>query len=193
MTRTGRHHTVRQFIEAWQLARSMGFGQINADLIAGLPGETPEDLAESVQKLLALDPTGVTLHALAFKRSSTLCAEPDGQAGLQPQPDWEAMLAVLGRQLVQSGLYPYYLYRQKRALGGLENTGFARPGFACLYNVGMMSDQRPVIGIGSGSISKRLDDGRLERLQNPRNIAVYLERIDELALRKAAWFSGSGR
>lgn len=193
LTRVGRHHTVRQFVEAWQLARSMGFGQINADLIAGLPGEAPEDLADSVQKLLALEPTGVTLHALALKRSSALCAESDGQSELQPQPAWDAMLALLRRQLAEAGLHPYYLYRQKQALGGLENTGFARTDSACHYNVGMMSDQRPVIGIGSGSMSKRLTGGRLERLQNPRNIAVYLERIDDLAQRKAAWFSGTGR
>jgi oxygen-independent coproporphyrinogen-3 oxidase len=86
-------------------------------------------------------------------------------------------------------LHPYYLYRQKQAIGGLENTGFAKPGCSCRYNVGMMSDRRAVVGIGSGSISKKFTQGQLDRLANPRNIAVYLQRIDELARQKQEWFN----
>lgn len=188
LVRIGRKHTVQQMFDAWQLARSMGFEHFNIDLIAGLPGEQPADLAFSVQRALELKPASLTLHALAPKRSSELCGAADGHAG-QPQPAWNVLLAQLRQQLAEAGLYPYYLYRQKQALGGLENTGFARPGCACRYNVGMMSDQRAVVGIGSGSISKKITAGRLERLANPRNIAVYLQRIDEMAKRKQVWFS----
>ncbi|MDW7659374.1 MAG: coproporphyrinogen dehydrogenase HemZ [Bacillota bacterium] len=192
LIRIGRQHTVRQMLDAWQLARSMGFDRINIDLIAGLPGEKPADLAFSVQEALALRPAGLTLHALAPKRSSDLHDTISGQASLQTQPEWNALLTQLRHQLAEAGLYPYYLYRQKQAIGGLENTGFARLGCACRYNVGMMSDRHAVVGIGSGSISKKITDGRLERLANPRNIAVYLQRIDELARKKQEWFRDSG-
>jgi oxygen-independent coproporphyrinogen-3 oxidase len=189
LLRIGRQHTVRQMHDAWQLARSMGFDHINIDLIAGLPGERPVDLAFSVQQALALGPAGLTLHALALKRSSALSNSSARPAGLQPQPEWTTLLAQLRQQLAEAGLHPYYLYRQKQAIGGLENTGFAKPGCSCRYNVGMMSDRRAVVGIGSGSISKKFTQGQLDRLANPRNIAVYLQRIDELARQKQEWFN----
>jgi oxygen-independent coproporphyrinogen-3 oxidase len=189
LLRIGRQHTVRQMHDAWQLARAMGFDHINIDLIAGLPGEKPADLAFSVQQALALGPASLTLHALALKRSSELSNSTVGPAYLQPQPEWTALLAQLRQQLAEAGLHPYYLYRQKQAIGGLENTGFAKAGCACRYNVGMMSDRRAVVGIGSGSISKKFTQGQLDRLANPRNIAVYLQRIDELARQKQEWFN----
>ncbi len=62
----------------------------------------------------------------------------------------------------------------------------------------MMSDSRSVVGLGSGAISKRVVGAnaksqtglRLDRLPNPRDIAVYIDRVDALAERKVAFFTG---
>jgi oxygen-independent coproporphyrinogen-3 oxidase len=107
------------------------------------------------------------------------------------------MLQAGSQRIRAAGLAPYYLYRQKDVAGGLENTGYARPGSGCLYNVGMMSDARSVIGLGSGAMSKRVINRnqsgttglRLERLPNPRDLAVYIDRVDALAERKVAFFT----
>ena len=196
LARIGRRHSVAQMVEAWQLARAMGFDHLNLDLIAGLPGETPTDLADSLGQALELQPDSLTLHALAIKRSSALhealvCSAAAGPAEL---PDWAAAVAAARRSLASAGLAPYYLYRQKQTVGALENTGFARPGKACRYNVAMMSDQRSVIGLGSGAMTKLVRGSRVERIPNPRSLDAYLERAGALAGRKAdAWLAnGSG-
>lgn len=191
LDRIGRRHTTRQTIDAFRMARSMGFTSINMDLIAGLPGETPEDFSDSLDQALALGPDSITVHTLAMKRSSRLSqarVEQGGHPGL-PDQALAAMLEHAGSRLRTAGLYPYYLYRQKDVAGGLENTGFARPGQGCLYNVGMMSDQCSVIGLGSGAMSKRVTGSRVERAPNPRDIADYIARTTEMVSRKLALFT----
>lgn len=210
LQRIGRHHTTDQTIQAFHLARAMGFSSINMDLIAGLPGEEPADFAASLEQALLLQPDSLTIHTLAIKRSARLNQDPvrkkeSGPDNLlfatpdihKPVPELAAMLQAGSQSLRSAGLVPYYLYRQKDVAGGLENTGYARPGSGCLYNVGMMSDRRSVVGLGSGAISKRVfgtrEKGqsglRLDRLPNPRDIAVYIDRVDALAEGKIAFFT----
>lgn len=187
----GRHHTTQQTLEAFTMARNMGFDSINMDLIAGLPGETPADFSDSLDQALALGPDSITVHTLAMKRSSRLhqsSKQPGWHPGL-PDPELEAMLTEARQRLRAAGLHPYYLYRQKDVAGGLENTGFARTGQGCLYNVGMMSDRCPVIGLGSGAMSKNIFGSRVERAPNPRDIADYIARSGEMADRKLALFN----
>lgn len=195
LARIGRRHSTQQTIDAFRLARDMGFDNINMDLIAGLPGETPADFAESLEQAMALGPDSITIHTLAMKRSSRLIEQQrksGTQAGL-PDPALTAMVQSAGARLKSAGLLPYYLYRQKDVAGGLENTGFARNGEGCLYNVGMMSDQRSVIGLGSGAISKKVVGDRVVRTPNPRDIADYIARTAELAERKLAMFNSDMR
>ncbi len=193
LKKIGRQHTVSQMHEAWQLARSMGFENLNLDLIAGLPGETPSDLAFSLEEALKLNPAGLTLHSLALKRGSRLQETGPGQEQLLPKPKWQEATGQARQALADRGLFPYYLYKQKYALGGLENTGFARPGRECVYNVAMMSDAVPVIGLGSFAVSKQVTSQGTLRQTNPRDLKTYLERVDELAEKKLAWFSQPAR
>ncbi len=190
LERIGRRHTTAQSVAAFKLARSMGFTSINMDLIAGLPGETPADFAESLRQALDLGPDSITIHTLAMKRSSRLSQE-SRQAGVHPglpNADLAFMLETAAGRLKTAGLLPYYLYRQKDVAGGLENTGFARPGEGCLYNVGMMSDAFNVVGLGSGSTSKHIGHA-LERLVNPKDIAVYISKIEEITRGKIDLFT----
>jgi oxygen-independent coproporphyrinogen-3 oxidase len=178
------------------MARAAGFDHINMDLIAGLPGESPEDFADSLEQLLVLEPESVTIHTLAIKRSSRLALELEldssGQSNLainRPNPALMDMVARAQDRLVETGRHPYYLYRQKDVAGGLENVGFALPGHECLYNVGMMSDRLAVIGLGSGAISKRVDGRKVSRVPNDKDIAHYIQRLDDLIARKLKLFA----
>jgi oxygen-independent coproporphyrinogen-3 oxidase len=158
-----------------------------------LPGETPADFADSLQQALALGPDSITIHTLAIKRSSRL-NEQFREAGghpARPDPSLAAMLQTAAHRLKAAGLLPYYLYRQKDVAGGLENTGFARPSHGCLYNIGMMSDQFSVVGLGSGAMSKRVTGRRVERSPNPRDIADYIVRVSAMAARKLALFNSN--
>ncbi|NCC75156.1 MAG: coproporphyrinogen dehydrogenase HemZ [Clostridia bacterium] len=194
LQRIGRHHSVEQIHAAMAMARAAGFDHINMDLIAGLPGETPADFADSLEQLLLLEPESVTIHTLALKRSSRLAQEldPSGQGDLAINRPDAALMDMVARaqdRLVESGRHPYYLYRQKDVAGGLENVGFALPGHECLYNVGMMSDRLAVIGLGSGAISKRVDGRKVSRVPNDKDIAHYIQRLDELVARKLQLFA----
>jgi len=75
------------------------------------------------------------------------------------------------------GMRPYYLYRQKDMKGGLENTGFAREGKECLYNILIMEELQDIRAFGAGASSKTVSpDGRIERKINPKDVRTYLLR-----------------
>lgn len=206
----GRAHTGADTVRAYELARSLGFDDINMDLIAALPGETPEIFAATLDKVIELDPESVTVHTLAIKRSSKLhemMHAGDGGHGQVTADGAAEMIASARARLIAAGWNPYYLYRQKYMAGNLENVGYAKPGKACLYNIGNMEETASVLALGAGAITKWLYDRdirsvargcdvdamrfanlqlRIERAPNVRNIEQYILRIDEMVQRKRA-------
>ena len=179
----GRAHTAGQTIEAYDLARRMGFHHINMDLIAALPDETEDDFADSLGKTIALAPESVTVHTLAIKHSSRL----HEQKYVQADADQTSRMVSYARgALKQAGYMPYYLYRQKYMAGNLENVGYAKNGYACLYNIDNMEETTRILAFGAGSITKWLfpRERRIDRAPNVRNIEQYIARCDEMAQRK---------
>ena len=183
----GRAHTAGQIREAYALAREEGIPHINMDVIAGLPGENEADFAHTMDEAVSLHPESLTVHTLAIKRSSRMSLEnaplPDG--------DMTARMVEAGLQAArQLGMVPYYMYRQKYMAGNLENTGYALPGHACLYNVDMMEETSHVLAMGAGGISKRIwpEEGHITRAPNVSNIEVYIQRIDDMIARKRELF-----
>ena len=185
----GRDHTAAQTVEAFNLARSLGFADINMDVIAGLPGESVADFQATMDAVRALGPDSLTVHTLAIKRSSRLNLE---RAPL-PEPAVAADMVRLGENTAQRlGLTPYYLYRQKYMAGQQQNVGYARPGAACLYNVDIMEENASVVALGAGAISKRVFEDRerrIERAPNVSNVSVYIDRVGEMARRKIQLFA----
>ena len=186
----GRAHTGAQTVAAYRLAREMGFQDINMDLIAALPGETVDDFSRTLDRVIELDPDSVTVHSLAIKRSSRLHEQltvSGGHTQIGAEGAGE-MIAMARRRLGAAGYGPYYLYRQKYMAGNLENVGYAKPGKACLYNIGNMEETVSVLALGAGAITKWLFDRtlRIERAPNVRNIDEYIARVDEMVQRKRA-------
>ena len=184
----GRAHTAQQVRDAYALAREESIPHINMDVIAGLPGENEADFARTMDEAAALRPESLTVHTLAIKRSSRMSLENT------PLPDGEmtARMVEKGMQTArQLGLVPYYLYRQKYMAGNLENTGYALPGHACLYNVDMMEETSHVLAMGANGISKRIwpEEGHITRAPNVANIAEYIARVDEMIQRKRDLFA----
>ncbi len=145
----GRTHTAEDFFSAFHLAKSFGFASVNADLIAGLPGESEESFCQSVKDVLSLAPENLTVHSFCRKRSAETSDFP-----LCDRASAQRMLAFSHESCINAAYEPYYLYRQKNAAGALENTGYAREGKDCLYNIGMMEDLVPVLAAGAGGITK---------------------------------------
>lgn len=188
LRRIGRHHTTADVYKAFQMAREAGFRDINMDLIAGLPKEDEQALLGSVRAVLDLDPESITLHTLSIKKGSFFDQEMSASSLFKPDRALEKAVEKAHDLLRAFGYRPYYLYRQKNCRGGLENTGFARPNYACVYNVAMMSDQVTVIGLGSGSSSKKIFERTAKRFHNPKDIDLYIRKLDELIERKRHFF-----
>ncbi len=184
----GRNHTVKDTLMAYEMARELGGFIINMDLILGLPGETKDQFLSSLQQVIELAPENITLHSLALKQSAKLREETDIISSLEsflPEPYLEEELALSHLLLKDKGYYPYYLYKQKRSRGGLENTGFSFSGCESAYNVLMMSDKFNVVGLGSGASSKFLaDQGAVVRQHNSRDVKDYLGRVLEYVAKK---------
>ena len=183
----GRAHTAQQVRDAYALAREEGIPHINMDVIAGLPGENETDFAHTMDEARKLKPESLTVHTLAIKRSSRMSLEnhplPDG--------DMTARMVEAGRETARAmGMVPYYLYKQKYMAGNLENTGYALPGHACLYNVDIMEETSHILAMGAGGISKRIfpEEGHIERAPNVSNIGDYIARTDEMIRRKRELF-----
>ncbi len=183
----GRRHTVQDFFRSFHLARKVGFRHINTDLIAGLPGDTPESFRKTIDGICALSPESVTIHTLSMKRSSKL-TEDNMQIMREDTQNVSQMLTTAYNALSAEGLAPYYLYRQSRMLGNMENTGWSKPGFEGLYNVYIMDETHTILACGAGAVTKLRDpySDRIERIFNFKYPYEYNARQEELISRKDA-------
>ena len=180
----GRCHTAEETIEKYNLARETKFDVINMDLIAGLPTDTVEGFKNSVEKALSLNPENITVHTLSLKRSSTIVTE-DEKSGLDATITSD-MVEYANSRLTESGYKPYYMYRQSKSLGNLENVGWCKESKECYYNVYMMSECQTVLSVGAGSVTKLKEpDGKqIERIFNFKFPFEYISRFNELVERK---------
>lgn len=182
----GRKHTAQQFFDAFELARKCGFDNINTDLIAGLPTDTPESFKNSLDSIVRLNAECITVHTLCMKRASRLTTE-GVTLDLQQARDAREMLAYTQNILGQNEYIPYYMYRQSRMVGNLENVGWSKRGFESLYNVYVMDETHTILACGSGGVTKlkRNNPDFLERIFNFKYPYEYIDRFDELIQRKS--------
>lgn len=185
----GRKASVEQVLTAYRLAREVGFDNINMDLILGLPGETEADVQNTIDRVVELNPDSLTVHSLAIKRASKLnrWIQENGVSTLN-NTDETMRIAAEGAKRLE--MEPYYLYRQKNMSGNFENVGYAREGKLGLYNILIMEEKQTIVALGAGSITKRVfPDGRIERCDNVKDVALYIEKIDEMIERKRQLFA----
>ncbi len=181
----GRLHTVEHVKEQFKLARELGFDNINMDLIIGLPEEDIDDVRETMEEVKALAPDSVTVHSLAIKRAARLNMFKEKYADLKIENTQE-MIDLTAEYCRNMGLNPYYLYRQKNMAGNFENVGYAAPEKECIYNILIMEEKQTIIACGAGTTTKVTfpKENRLERVENVKDVGLYIERIDEMIERK---------
>ena len=181
----GRRHTVDQFRECFRLARSLGFDNINTDLIAGLPNETADDLRRTMEGIRELSPDDVTIHSLALKRASRLNTRREDYADVR-YGSASDMITLAAEYCSSMGLHPYYLYRQKNMAGNLENVGWCRPGREGLYNILIMEELQTIVGAGAGTTTRVMfpEENRYERAENVKDPLLYVQKAEEMAERK---------
>ncbi len=186
----GRQHTVEQVKEAFATARKVGFDNINTDLILGLPGESREDVARTMEEVVKLSPDSLTVHSLAVKRASKLNQWIE-ENGIETLRNTEETMEIAADGAGRLGMEPYYLYRQKNMAGNLENVGYAKEGKYGIYNILMMEEKQNIAALGAGTVSKRVyADGRIERCDTLKDVDLYIQRVEEMIERKRRLFEG---
>ncbi|MBE6072565.1 MAG: coproporphyrinogen III oxidase [Clostridium butyricum] len=184
----GRNHTSKDIIEKFNMAREIGFEDINMDLIIGLPGEGYKEFLHTKEELIKLKPDSITIHGLALKRGSTMYENFVLKKGIEVTAQEEIIKMYeetkkLGDSLELS---PYYMYRQKNMVGNMENLGYAKKGNECIYNIQMIEERQTIIALGAAAVSKIifLEEDRIERFPNLKDLHEYVTRIDEMIERK---------
>ncbi len=185
LKRIGRLHTAKDVEQAIELARSLEFSHINMDIIAGLPGETEKDFEYTLSCLRDMAPSALTCHTLSLKHGSKLLLQQHTLC----DTDVVSNMVEQARSCAHSmGMEPYYMYRQKYMAGNLENVGYAKIGNACLYNVAMMDEMLPVMGLGVGAMGKYMVGDLIVRKPNPRDIFVYQKRLESILDQKRDFY-----
>ncbi len=184
----GRSHSTQDVYRAFEAARSAGFTNINTDLILGLPGEDEGDVSNTFEKICDLAPDSITVHSMAIKRAANMHRYLEEHRDIK-SINTPRIMDIADKGARSLGLYPYYLYRQKNMAGNFENVGYAREGCFGIYNIVIMEEVTDIAAAGAGTISKRVfDDGRIERCDNVKDVALYIDRIDEMIDRKRKLF-----
>lgn len=181
----GRKHTTQDIIELFDNFRQVGMKNINMDVIIGLPGETVNDVEDTMQKIKELNPDNLTVHTLALKKGSKLKLNvttyqlPDDDIALK-------MFDVTARYAKLMDMEPYYLYRQGYMRGNLENIGYSKLGAEGLYNIQIMEERQTIIGIGPSATTKAVDTEHLtmETAFEPKDLITYMQNIDKYMQRR---------
>lgn len=198
----GRKHTVEDIRKVYRIARELGFDNINMDLIAGLPGETAEDMRDTLEQIREMAPDSLTVHALAMKRASRMTQEQKQvkqcrQEEAQISSTLSQMIELAGNYASQMDLEPYYLYRQKNIAGNFENVGYAKVDKAGIYNILIMEEKQSIVAVGAGASTKIVvpedkviidektgNPKKIVRSENVKDVEQYISRIDEMIERK---------
>ena len=180
----GRKHTAEDFYRAYRIAQNSGIRDVNVDLIAGLPGDDFKAFSETVDKILALSPTNITVHTFCVKKASD-ALKNNSEIYSISATDASKSVSYAQIKTKFAGYKPYYMYRQKNTVGNLENVGFSREGHEGLYNIYMMEEIQTIFAVGAGAVSKLVDTSdiksdkrRIVRIANPKYPYEYLREME---------------
>jgi coproporphyrinogen dehydrogenase HemZ len=186
LQRVGRMHSSKDVIEKYNLARKLGFDNINMDLIIGLPGEGEAEIRKTMKEIYKLSPENVTVHTMAIKRASILNEMDYSKRNLEAKN----MYDIAAIALRNMGMYPYYMYRQKNMVSPLENIGYCKKGRECIYNIQMIAENISIIALGADGVSKVIfeQENRIERAANLKDVREYNRRVREMIDNKKRLF-----
>ncbi len=177
----GRKHSGEDAVKAFELARKVGFQNINTDLIAGLPTESADSFRNTLDRMIELDPESITVHTLTIKRSASLF-ETGSENSSNPAAE---MVDYSIPTLMSQGYLPYYMYRQKNTVDNLENVGYAKKGFESYYNIFIMDETQTILGAGCAASTKLVyPDGKISRIHNYKFPYEYIRSFDKLMEKK---------
>ena len=173
----GRKHTVKDFYRAYEIAKNSGIKDINVDLIAGLPGDDFRNFSETLDKIIELNPSNITVHTFCVKKASDALRKDSNIYSITGN-DVAKSVSYAQIKTKFAGYKPYYMYRQKNTVGNLENVGFSKEGSEGLYNVYMMEEIQSIFAVGAGAVTKLVGKNqgknKIQRIFKPKYPYEYL-------------------
>lgn len=159
----GRIHTYKDFENCYQMVKNVGFSNVNVDLMLGLPTQKFEELKESLEKVIELNPNHVSLYSLILEKNTPLeKAVKNGWMTL-PSDDDERAMYELAKKILERKGYKHY-----------EISNFAKKGFESKHNLNCWN-QDEYLGFGLAAHSYL--DGK--RFSNTTNLERYLKNQKE--------------
>lgn len=158
----GRIHTFEEFLETYNLARKVGFRNINVDLMLGLPNQTIQDLKDSMQKLITLNPEHISVYSLILEEGTKLYnMVNEGKLNL-PDEELERQMYWYVKNTLELNGYKHY-----------EISNFAKEGFESVHNLNCWK-QKEYLGIGLAASSYLRD----KRFSNISELNKYIENVE---------------
>ncbi|BCJ88602.1 coproporphyrinogen III oxidase [Effusibacillus dendaii] len=139
LKKLGRLHDSLTVYHSYEKARQAGFSSINLDLMFGLPGQTVDMFADSLRKIIDLQPEHISAYSLKVEEGTPFAVwQERGKLQLPPEEDDLAMYLLLMETLENKG---YGMY---------EISNFAKNGHACRHNQVYWRNE-PYLAAGAGA------------------------------------------
>ena len=155
----GRIHTYSEFEEVIQSARKIGFNNINADLMIGLPNQTLQDVKESLKKLISYNLEHISVYSLIVEEGTPMFEDVESKKVMLPTDELEREMYWTVKKILEQNGYKHY-----------EISNFAKPSFESKHNMHCW-EQKEYIGMGVAAHSYTNDT----RYSNIDTIEEYIE------------------
>ncbi|MCR1952283.1 radical SAM family heme chaperone HemW [Clostridium sp. DSM 100503] len=158
----GRIHSFKQFEENFNLAREVGFKNINVDLMFGLPNQKVDEWKESLEVIAKLNPEHISAYSLIIEEGTAFYKLWERNKLILPSEDEEREMYSITKEILKEHGYEQY-----------EISNYAKSGYECYHNkVYWQCDDY----LGVGSASSSFIDGK--RIKNIENVKLYIEKIN---------------
>ena len=137
----GRIHTYEEFLETYKLAEEVGFKNINVDLMIGLPSQTIQDLKDSLNKVIKLEPKHISTYSLILEEDTILEKLVESEKVILPDEDKERQMYWYVKNTLELNGYKHY-----------EISNFAKEGYESKHNLNCW-EQKQYIGLGLAASS----------------------------------------
>jgi len=155
----GRIHNYEHFLETYNLAREIGFNNINVDLMIGLPNQSIRDIKQSLEEICELSPEHISVYSLIVEENTPIQKQIDSGEVELPDEEIERQMYWYVKDFLELNGYKHY-----------EISNFAKPGFESEHNLDCWN-QKEYIGFGVAAYSYM----NKKRFGNISNLEEYIQ------------------
>ncbi len=163
LKKIGRIHTYEQFKNTYNLARKIGFKNINIDAIIGLPSQTIKDIEKLVDEIISINPEHISVYSLILEEGTKLKEKVDRKEEILPEEEIERQMYWYVKKKLEENNYIHY-----------EISNFSKKGFESKHNLDCWN-QGEYIGFGVSAHSYY----NSKRYSNIESIEEYIENIEK--------------